>query len=254
MLPSVYAPKDFKRFRAVGDLVARFFDMIAPRIVPGISTADINNMARDFLRENGARSASLGYHGFPGYLCTSVNDVIVHGIPRSDVVLKEGDIVNVDLTAELKGFHADSSRMFAVGKISADAQKLIDVTRDAMNSAIAVCGPGVPLSEIGRVIEGVANANGYSVVRDFVGHGIGKNMHDDPQVHHYYEPANDKIIMQPGFVFTIEPMLNQGSPGGVMTADGWAVKTVDGKLSAQWEHTVGITEDGVLIFTEVNSL
>jgi len=251
MLPSVYAPKDFKRLRASGDIVARFFDFVRPHIVPGISTGDIDRMARDFLRENGARSASLGYHGFPGHVCTSVNDVIVHGIPSDSVILKEGDILNVDLTAEYKGFYADSSRMFSVGRISAPAQRLIDVTFDALNSAIAVCGPSVPISEIGRVIESIAGANGYSVVRDFVGHGIGKTMHDDPQIHHYYEKANDKILMVPGLVFTIEPMINQGVVDGIMDIDGWTVRTRDGKLSAQWEHTIGITEDGAIIFTEV---
>jgi len=250
MMPSVYAPKDFKRLRASGDIVARFFDFVRPHILPGLTTGAIDNMARDFLRENGARSASLGYRGFPGFVCTSVNDVIVHGIPSDEVVLREGDILNIDLTAEFKGFHADASQMFCVGRVSPAAQKLCDVTLDALNSAIAVCGPGVPISEIGKVIEVIAAANGYSIVRDFVGHGIGKNMHDDPQVHHYYERANDKVLMVPGLVFTIEPMINQGMADGMMDSDGWTVRTTDGKLSAQWEHTIGITEDGAIVFTE----
>jgi len=249
MLPSVYAPKDFKRLRASGDIAARFFNFVRPHIVPGITTMDINNMARDFLRENGAKSASFGYRGFPGYVCTSVNDVIVHGIPNSDVVLKEGDILNIDLTTKFKGFHADASQMFTVGRVSAAAQKLCDVTLDALNSAIAVCGPGVPISEIGKVIEMIATVNGYSVVRDFVGHGIGKNMHDEPQIHHYYEKANDKILMVPGLVFTIEPMINAGKYQTRLLNDGWTAVTVDGSLSAQWEHTVCVTETGADILT-----
>jgi methionyl aminopeptidase len=250
MLPSVYAPKDFKKLRAVGDLVARCFDFLSPHIVAGISTGQIDNMVKDFLAENGARSSDFGYHGYPKHICTSVNDVIVHGIPRDDEVLKDGDIVNVDLTAELKGFHGDSSRMFMIGNVSNPARKLVNTCLDCLNSAIAVCGPGVPLSEIGKTIEGIAKANGYSVVRDYVGHGIGKAMHDDPMIYHFYDPSQDKIKMVPGLVFTIEPMLNQGSEEGVIDSDGWTVRTKDGKLSAQWEHTIGITEDGAVIFTE----
>jgi methionyl aminopeptidase len=250
MLPSVYAPKDFKRLRAVGDLVARCFDFVTPHIAAGMSTGRIDEMVADFLGQNGARSSDFGYMGFPRHICASVNDVIVHGIPRDDEILKDGDIVNIDLTAELKGFHGDASRMFMVGNVSPAARKLSDVCHDALNCAIAVCGPGVPLSEIGRTIEGIAGANGFSVVRDYVGHGIGKVMHDDPMIFHYYDASQEKIKMVPGLVFTIEPMLNQGTEKGVMDADGWTVRTADGKLSAQWEHTIGITEDGAVIFTE----
>ena len=159
MLPSVYAPKDFKRLRAAGDLVARCFDFISPHIAAGITTGAIDKMVAEFLAANGAKSSDLGYHGFPRHICTSVNDVIVHGIPRDDQVLKDGDIVNVDLTAELKGFHGDASRMFMIGNVSAPARKLVDTCLDALNGAIAACGPGVPLSEIGKTIESIAKAN-----------------------------------------------------------------------------------------------
>ncbi|MDR1826378.1 MAG: type I methionyl aminopeptidase, partial [Rickettsiales bacterium] len=211
MLSSVYAPKDFKRMRAVGGLVARCFDFIAPHVAPGISTGEIDRIAARFLADNGGRSSDFGYHGFPKHICTSVNDVVVHGIPDDNVILKDGDIVNVDLTAELKGFHGDASRMFMIGNVSPGARKLVDAALDCLNSAIAVCGPGVPLSEIGRVIEGIAAASGFGVVRDFVGHGIGKVMHDDPMIYHYYDEQWDKVKMVPGFVFTIEPMINQGT-------------------------------------------
>jgi len=250
MLSSVYAPKDFKRMRAVGDLVARCFDFIAPSVVAGISTGEIDRMVAGFLAENGGRSSDFGYHGFPKHICTSVNDVVVHGIPSDDQILKDGDIVNIDLTAELKGFHGDASRMFEIGKVSADARRLVDTTLDCLNAAIAVCGPGVPLSEIGKTTEVMAARAGYSVVRDFVGHGIGKVMHDDPMIFHYWEKSYDKVKMVPGFVFTIEPMLNQGTEKCVLDAAGWTTRPADGKLSAQWEHTIGITEDGAVIFTE----
>ncbi|MDR2268625.1 MAG: type I methionyl aminopeptidase [Rickettsiales bacterium] len=250
MLPSVYAPKDFKRLRAVGDLVARCFDFITPHVAQGITTGKIDKMVADFLAANGARSSDFGYQGFPRHICTSVNDVIVHGIPRDDEVLKDGDIVNIDLTAELKGFHGDASRMFMIGNVSNGARKLTQTCLDCLNSAIAICAPGVPLSEIGKTIEKISKANGFSVVRDYVGHGIGKVMHDDPMIYHYYDKSQDKIVMVPGLVFTIEPMLNQGTEQGVMDTDGWTVRTKDGKLSAQWEHTIGISEDGAVIFTE----
>jgi methionyl aminopeptidase len=250
MLASVYAPKDFKRLRVSGDLVARCFDFISPYVVAGTSTGEIDRLVAQFLRENGARSSDLGYMGYPKSICTSVNDVIVHGIPSDDVILKDGDIVNVDLTAEYHGFHADASRMFMIGKVSNQARELVQTCQDALNAAISICAPGVPLSEIGKTIEAVVKPHGFSISRDFVGHGIGKVMHDDPQIFHFYDKMWDKVKMVPGLVFTIEPMINTGKPDCKIDADGWTARTVDGGLSAQWEHTLGITEDGVIIFTE----
>jgi len=250
MLASVYAPKDFKRLRVSGDLVARCFDFITPYVVAGTSTGEIDRLVAQFLKENGARSSDLGYMGYPKNICTSVNDVIVHGIPSDDVILKDGDIVNVDLTAEYHGFHADASRMFMIGKVSNQARELVQTCQDALNAAISICAPGVPLSEIGKTIEAVVKPHGFSISRDFVGHGIGKVMHDDPQIFHFYDKMWDKVKMVPGLVFTIEPMINTGKPDCKIDADGWTARTVDGGLSAQWEHTLGITEDGVIIFTE----
>lgn len=250
MLASVYAPKDFKRLRVSGDLVARCFDFITPYVVAGTSTGEIDRLVAQFLRENGARSSDLGYMGYPKSICTSVNDVIVHGIPSDDVILKDGDIVNVDLTAEYHGFHADASRMFMIGKVSNQARELVQTCQDALNAAVSICAPGVPLSEIGKTIEAVVKPHGFSISRDFVGHGIGKVMHDDPQIFHFYDKMWDKVKMVPGLVFTIEPMINTGKPDCKIDADGWTARTVDGGLSAQWEHTLGITEDGVIIFTE----
>ena len=250
MLSSVYAPKDFKRLKVVGDLVARCFDYITPNVKSGISTGEIDRIVAGFLKENGARSSDLGYHGYPKSICTSVNDVIVHGIPSDEVVLKDGDIVNVDLTAEYKGFHGDASRMFMIGNVNSKARELVQTCQDALNAAISICGPGVPLSEIGKTIENVVKPHGFSISRDFVGHGIGKVMHDDPQICHFYDKAYDKVKMVPGLVFTIEPMINIGRPECKIDSDGWTARTIDGSLSAQWEHTIGITEDGVIIFTE----
>ncbi|MBR5904561.1 MAG: type I methionyl aminopeptidase [Alphaproteobacteria bacterium] len=251
MLPSVYAPKDFKRLRASGDLVARCFDFISPYVVAGISTGEIDRLVAQFLKENGARSSDLGYMGYPKNVCTSVNEVVCHGIPSDDVILKDGDIVNVDLTAEFHGFHGDASRMFMIGNVSKQARELVQTCQDALNAAIAVCAPGVPLSEIGKTIEAVVKPHGFSIVRDFVGHGIGKVMHDEPQIYHFYDKKYDNIKMVPGLVFTIEPMINTGTYKCVIDEkDGWTTRTADGGLSAQWEHTLGITEDGVIIFTE----
>ena len=250
MLASVYAPKDFKRLRASGDLVARCFDYITPYVKAGISTGEIDRLVAEFLKANGARSSDLGYMGYPKHICTSVNDVIVHGIPNDNEILKDGDIVNIDLTAEYKGFHGDASRMFMIGNVSPRARELVQTCQDALNAAISICAPGVPLSEIGKTIEAVVNPHGFSISRDFVGHGIGKVMHDDPQIYHFYDKMWDKVKMVPGLVFTIEPMINTGSPKCKIDADGWTARTVDGGLSAQWEHTLGITEDGVIIFTE----
>ncbi len=250
MLSSVYAPKDFKRLRVVGDLVARCFDYITPYVRAGISTGGIDRLVAEFLRENGARSSDLGYQGYPKSICTSVNDVIVHGIPSDDVILKDGDIVNVDLTAEYKGFHGDASRMFMIGNVAPRARELVQTCQDALNAAISICAPGVPLSEIGKTIESVVLPHGFSISRDFVGHGIGKVMHDDPQIYHFYDKHWDNVKMVPGLVFTIEPMINMGRPECKIDSDGWTARTVDGGWSAQWEHTLGITEDGVIIFTE----
>ena len=249
MLASVYAPKDFKRLRAAGDVVARCFDFISPHIKAGIATGEIDRMVAQFLKENGAKSSDLGYQGYPKHICTSVNDVIVHGIPSDDVILKDGDIVNVDLTAEYKGFHGDASRMFMIGNVSNQARKWVQVCQDALNAAISIWAPGVPLSEIGKTIEEVVKPHGFSISRDFVGHGIGKVMHDDPQIYHFYDKRWDKVKMVPGLVFTIEPMINTGSAECKIDEDGWTARTVDGGLSAQWEHTFVMTENGLEILT-----
>lgn len=250
MLSSVYAPKDFKRLRASGDLVARCFDFISPFVKAGTSTGEIDRLVAQFLKENGARSSDLGYQGYPKSICTSINDVIVHGIPDDNVILQDGDIVNIDLTAEYKGFHGDASRMFMIGNVSPRHRTLVRVCQDALNAAISICAPGVPLSEIGKTIEAVVAPHGFSISRDFVGHGIGKVMHDDPQIYHFYDKRWDKVKMVPGLVFTIEPMICEGRAECKIDPDGWTARTVDGGWSAQWEHTLGITEDGVVIFTE----
>ncbi len=250
MLPSVYAPKDFKRLRIAGDIVARCFDFITEHVKAGISTGEIDRMVAAFLKENGARSSCLGYQSYPKNICTSRNDVIVHGIPRDDEILQDGDILNVDLTAEYKGFHADSSRMFMIGNVKPRIREMVTVCQDALHCAISACAPGVPLSEIGKVIETVVKPHGFTISQDFVGHGIGKVMHDEPQIYHWYDKRFDKMKMVPGLVFTIEPMICERGAGMKIDNDGWTARTTDGGWSAQWEHTIGITEDGAEIFTQ----
>jgi methionyl aminopeptidase len=218
--------------------------------IMGQTIQNSNATAADFLRANGARSSDLGYHGFPKHLCTSVNDVIVHGIPREDEILRDGDIINVDITAEYKGFHGDASRMFMIGNVRPRAREMVNACLDALNSAIAVCAPGVALSEIGRTIEEVVKPHGFSISQDFIGHGIGKVMHDDPQIYHWYDKKFDNVKMVPGLVFTIEPIICEKASTCKIDADGWTARTNDGGWSAQWEHTIGITEDGAVIFTE----
>lgn len=250
MLSSVYPPKEFKKIIKASDLVARTLDYITPYVVEGVSTEYLDDLIGDYIKQLGGRSACLGYEGYPKNACISLNNVICHGIPSKNTILKSGDILNIDITIEYKGFFGDASRMYSIGKISDKARELITTTYDCLMTAVSICGPDVPLSEIGRVIEKIADKHKFGVVRDFVGHGIGKMMHSDPHILHYYDKEYDKIKMQPGMVFTIEPMINTGTYDYKILDDGWTAITADGGLSAQWEHTLGITEDGVMIFTE----
>ena len=247
--------EEVELLRKANLLVGNTLAELAKAIQPGVTTKQLDAIAETFIRDNGAEPTFKGFPNpygspFPASICTSVNDVIVHGIPNDNVILKDGDIVNVDLTAEYKGWHGDASRMYMIGNVSAKARELVQTCQDALNAAISICAPGVPLSEIGKTIEAVVKPHGFSISRDFVGHGIGKVMHDDPQIYHFYDKMWDNVKMVPGLVFTIEPMINTGRPECKIDPDGWTARTVDGGLSAQWEHTLGITEDGVTIFTE----
>lgn len=247
----IKSEEEIKKMKKVGKLAAQTLDFIAPYINPGISTEKINQLCHDFITRNGAYPAPLNYQGFPKSVCTSLNNVVCHGIPSKKDVLKEGDIINVDVTVKLNGYHGDTSRTFLLGKTSSQAKLLVERTEEAMYKGIEAVAPGDYLNEVARAIEGYILPFGYGIVRDYGGHGIGEGFHEEPNVFHFYTPEN-KIILKPGMIFTIEPMINAGGSYKVITSpeDGWTVYTQDGSLSAQFEHTVLVTDSGREILTK----
>ncbi len=222
-------------------------DYITDKIVPGITTNKINELVHDFTVRKNAVPAPLNYNGFTKSVCTSINNVICHGIP-DETVLRDGDIINVDVTTILNGYYGDTSRMFFVGKPSDNAERLVRVARECLYLGIEAVRPYADIGEIGYAIEHHAKKNGFSVVRDYGGHGTGLRFHEEPHIHHYGSRKRG-IIMFPGMVFTIEPMINEGKYDTRLLSDGWTAVTVDGSLSAQWEHTVAVTETGVDVLT-----
>ncbi len=239
---------EIAKMRKANLAVSAVLDACEAAIAPGVSTWDLNEIAHAKLKELGAKSAFLGYHGFPAVLCTSVNEVVVHGIPRKDVVLKEGDIIGVDFGCYVEGFCGDSARTFAVGKVSKEARALMDATKQSLEEAIKMCVPGKRLGDIGWAVQGHVEPLGYSVVRSFVGHGIGKAMHEDPQVPNYGSPDTGKRLTA-GMVLAIEPMVNAGSPEVETLEDEWTAVTKDRRLSAHFEHSIAITEDGPFVLS-----
>jgi len=242
----------FEKTRIAGSIAAGALDELVKVIKPGISTDDIDKLCYEFISDHGAYSAPLFYRGFPKSCCTSVNHVVCHGIP-SDKILKEGDIINVDVTAYKNGWHGDTSRMFEVGEISVKAKKLIKITYESMMKAIRILKENVQLGDIGSTIQQYAEAQGCSVVKDFCGHGIGQSFHKEPTILHYGKKATGEKIKS-GMIFTIEPMINLGDYQIKTLNDGWTAVTKDKSLSAQFEHTVGITKDGCEVFTQSNKL
>jgi len=238
----------FQKMRAAGKLASKTLDMITGYVRPGIQTNKIDQLCYEFIRDNGGYSAPLYYRGYGKSLCTSLNHVICHGIP-SDRILKEGDILNIDVTAIIDDYHGDTSRMFAVGNIPIKGKNLINVTFDAMMNAIKILKPGVKIGNIGYEIQSYVERKGFSVVRDFCGHGISNTFHELPNVLHYGK-KNIGEELKPGMTFTIEPMINSGNYHAKVLNDGWTAVTKDKSLSAQFEHTLGITENGYEIFTE----
>jgi methionyl aminopeptidase len=238
----------FEKMRAAGNLASRTLDMLTENIKPGISTDKIDKLGYEFIKDNGGFSAPLFYRGFKKSLCTSLNHVVCHGIP-SDRILNEGDIINIDVTAIVSDHHGDTSRMFCVGKTPVKANNLIDATYEAMMKAIKILKPNVKLGDIGHAIQSHVEEKGFSVVRDFCGHGVNTKFHEAPNVLHYGE-KNTGAELIPGMTFTIEPMINSGKYDVKVLSDGWTAVTKDKSLSAQFEHTVGITENGYEIFTE----
>ncbi|ANZ08249.1 type I methionyl aminopeptidase [Raoultella ornithinolytica] len=240
---------ELARQRRAGVLLASVFDMLDKHIQPGITTMEINNLAEDFIvNQLHSRPASKGQYDYPFVLNTSVNEVVCHGMPKETEHLKSGAIVNVDITLEKDGLIADSSKMYLIGDVSPLARRLVKKTYEAMWKGIKVVRPGATLGDIGHAIQSYVESNGYSVVREYCGHGVGQEMHEEPQVLHYGKPGEGAVLRE-GMVFTIEPMVNQGDSRTKIKKDGWTVVTRDKKLSAQWEHTVAVTADGVEVLT-----
>jgi len=243
----LYRAEDFVGMRAAGRLVAECLDALDDIVSPGVPTDEIDRFVFDFAREHGAYPATLGYKGYTKSTCTSVNHVVCHGIPN-EKPLRDGDIVNIDVTLILDGWHGDSSRMYTVGNVKRAAERLIEVTREAMMRGIAAIRPGARTGDIGHAIQEFAEGERCSVVRDFCGHGVGRLFHDVPNILHYGN-RGEGTPLKPGMIFTVEPMINLGRPHVKILSDGWTAVTRDRSLSAQFEHSVGVTETGVEIFT-----
>ena len=244
---TIHSPEDFAGMRRAGQLAAQTLDMIAPHVRPGVTTAALDALCHEFILAHGAVPAPLNYRGFPKSICTSINHVVCHGIP-GDRQLIDGDVLNIDVTVVLDGWHGDSSRMFAAGPPSTKAHKLIDVTYEALMRGVAAVKPGATLGDIGHAIQVYVEANRFSVVRDFCGHGIGRRFHEAPNILHFGR-SGEGPVLQSGMFFTVEPMVNAGRPEVKVLDDGWTAVTRDRSLSAQFEHMVGVTENGCEVFT-----
>ena len=244
--------ESFEKTRIAGSIAEGALDEVTKIIKPGISTHEIDKICYEFINDHNAYSAPLFYRGFPKSCCTSTNHVVCHGIP-SDKILKEGNIVNVDVTAYKNGWHGDTSRMFKVGAVSIKAEKLIKTTYESMMKAIKIVKAGIHLGDIGSMIQNYVEAEGFSVVRDFCGHGIGQTFHKEPNILHYGKRGTGEKI-KTGMIFTIEPMINIGNYETKTLNDGWTAVTKDKSLSAQFEHTIGVTDDGYEIFTQSNKV
>ncbi len=239
------------KMRVAGRLAAEVLQVVAPHVKPGVTTAELDRICHDHIvNVQQAVPANVGYRGFPATVCTSVNNVICHGIPSEAKVLKDGDIVNIDVTVIKDGWHGDTSRMYYAGTPSVMARRLVEVTREAMFRGIRAVKPGATLGDIGHAIQQYAEGHRFSVVREYCGHGIGRIYHEDPQVLHYGRPG-EGMVLKPGMTFTIEPMINEGGRHTRLLPDGWTVVTKDRKLSAQWEHTIVVTDTGAEILTRL---
>jgi len=252
----IHESADFAGMRVAGRLAAQCLDMLASHVAPGVSTEQLDRLAREFVFDHGALSATIGYRGYRHATCISLNHVICHGIPGPKT-LKKGDILNIDVTVIVDGWHGDTSRMFYAGEPKVKARRLVETTYDAMMAGVNAVKPGASLRDIGRAIQDIAEGQGFSVVRDFCGHGLGRVFHAPPNVVHYAEYRDrlgnihraPDIELKPGMFFTVEPMINEGKPDVKLLKDGWTAVSRDRSLSAQFEHSLGITEDGVEIFT-----
>lgn len=245
----IKTPEQIEGIRRSGVVNTGVLDLVEREIKAGMSTEDIDKLVYDYTTAHGAIPAPLNYEGFPKSVCTSINEVVCHGIPNPRTILKEGDIINVDVSTILDGYYSDASRMFCIGEVSPEKKRLVDVTKECLEIGMAAAKPYGFVGDIGSAIEKHAKQNGYSVVRDLSGHGVGLEFHEEPQVEHFGKPGTGMLLV-PGMVFTIEPMINMGKyPVNFSRIDGWTVTTRDGLPSAQWEHTFLMTENGLEILT-----
>lgn len=249
MTVSIKTPEEIEKMRVAGRMAAEVLELIGPYVQPGVTTAELDRICHDHIvNVQKAIPACLNYNGFPKSICTSINQVICHGIPSEKRVLKNGDIINIDVTVIKDEYYGDTSAMFVVGTAPAHAERLIKVTQECLYKSIELVKPGCTLGDIGHVIQQYAESNYYSVVREYCGHGIGRVFHEEPQVLHYGRPGTG-LVLREGMCFTIEPMINAGKPQTKLKSDGWTVETKDGRLSAQWEHTMVVTATGVEVLT-----
>lgn len=245
---SIKSSREIELMRQSCQLAAKTLTYLEDKLEIGMTTDDINTLCHDYIVANGAIPSPLNYHGFPKSLCTSLNNVICHGIPSAEDKLKDGDILNLDVTTYFKNFHGDTNKTFLIGNVAPELKKLVEVTYDCMMEGIKICRPGARVGDIGAVIQDIAHSNGFSVVHEYCGHGIGREFHEEPQILHYGKKGTG-IEMKPGMTFTIEPMINLGQRYCKVLKDKWTVVTKDKKPSAQFEHTILITEDGYEILT-----
>ncbi len=245
---SVKSPKEIEKMRKAGLITGGALVAAGEAIHAGMTTKELDTVVRKYITSHGAKPSFLGYGGFPGSACISINDVVIHGIPGPQVI-KEGDIVSVDVGAYIGGFHGDSCKTFAVGEVSEEAKALMKSTEESLYLAISMVKPGVRLGDLGAAIQKYNEDNGYGVVREFVGHGVGRDLHEDPEVPNFGK-AGHGVRLQAGMVIAIEPMITEGSPKVKVMGDGWTTKTADGKLSAHFEHTIAVTETGCIILTK----
>lgn len=249
MTVTIKTADEIQKMRVAGRMAAEVLEMIGEYVKPGVTTGELDRICHDYItQELNAIPAPLNYKGFPKSICTSVNQVVCHGIPSEKKTLKEGDIINIDITVIFDGYHGDTSKMFYVGKVAPHADRLCKITQECLYKGIELVKPGCRLGDIGHVIQQHAEKHYYSVVREYCGHGIGKVFHEEPQVVHYGKP-NTGFTIKEGMTFTIEPMINAGKATTKLKKDGWTVETKDGRLSAQWEHTLAVTATGVEVLT-----
>src|SRR5690554_1925825 len=246
------SPYEIKIMKKAGKIVAEVHEKLKEAIQPGITTEELDRIAEEYIKKSGAKAAFKGYNGFPASICTSINEEVVHGIPGSRILL-EGDIISIDIGAIVDGYYGDAAKTHSVGEINQEQQKLIQVTKQSFYEGIKFAKEGYRLSDISNAIQNYVESNGFSVVRDYVGHGIGQNMHEDPQVLHYGTPGRGQRLVE-GMVMTIEPMINMGGYQMKLDDNGWTARTVDGSLSAQYEHTIAITKDGPIILTDQDAV